>query len=152
MYLIYWISYRYSKQRRKKQWERVTDFQYCRLILMSLYFMWKESRVSSFVSGLLLTVGLVHSHCCVELHWVTTLQSLSPFHHECASEFPLGGHYEYSVSADTLVLGISLVFQWLRLCVSSKGGLGLIPGRWTRPHILQLRGHIPQLKDPTCHN
>ena len=32
--------------------------------------------------------------------------------------------------------GISLVVQWLRLCVSNAGGVGLIPGQGTKiPHI-----------------
>ena len=35
--------------------------------------------------------------------------------------------------------GTSLVVQWLGLCASSVGGLGLIPGQGTRSHMPQLR-------------
>ena len=35
--------------------------------------------------------------------------------------------------------GPSLVVQHLRVCASNAGGLGSIPGRGTRPHMLQLR-------------
>jgi len=31
------------------------------------------------------------------------------------------------------------VAQWLRLCASSAGGMGLIPGQGTRSHLLQLK-------------
>ena len=33
----------------------------------------------------------------------------------------------------------SLVVQWLRLCAPTAGGLGLVPGQRTRPHMSQLR-------------
>ena len=42
--------------------------------------------------------------------------------------------------------------QWLRLCALSAGGPGLIPGQGARSHVLQLRVHMLQLKDPTCGN
>ncbi|TEA30144.1 hypothetical protein DBR06_SOUSAS4810005, partial [Sousa chinensis] len=42
----------------------------------------------------------------------------------------------------------SLVVQWLRLHAPNAGGPGLIPGRGTRSHILQLRLRMPQLKIP----
>ena len=29
--------------------------------------------------------------------------------------------------------------EWLRLCASSAGGMGLIPGQGTRSHLLQLK-------------
>ena len=35
-------------------------------------------------------------------------------------------------------LGSSLVVQWLRLRTPNAGGLGLIPGQGTRPHMVQL--------------
>ena len=35
--------------------------------------------------------------------------------------------------------GISLAVQWLRLCASNVGGLGLIPGQRTK--ILHATGH-----------
>ena len=38
--------------------------------------------------------------------------------------------------------------QWLRLRTPNAGGLGLIPGQGTRSRMLQLRAHMPQLKDP----
>ena len=37
------------------------------------------------------------------------------------------------------VMGTSLVIQWLRLHAPIAGGPGLIPGKETRSHILQLR-------------
>ena len=42
----------------------------------------------------------------------------------------------------------SLVVQWLRLHTPSAGSLGLIPGQGTinRPHLLQLRVQMLQLK------
>ena len=36
--------------------------------------------------------------------------------------------------------------QWLRFFTPNTGVLGLIPGQGTRPHILPLRLHMPQLK------
>ena len=32
--------------------------------------------------------------------------------------------------------GTSLLVQWLRLCASSVGGLGLVPGQGSRSHVL----------------
>ena len=46
----------------------------------------------------------------------------------------------------TLLLSLSLVVQWLRLCTLNAGVLGSIPGQGTRSYILQLRVYIPQLK------
>ena len=43
-------------------------------------------------------------------------------------------------------MGASLAVQWLRLCSPSAGGRGSIPAQGTRPHILQLRVHMLQLK------
>ena len=40
----------------------------------------------------------------------------------------------------------SLVVQRLRLRAPRAGGPGLIPGRGTRSHMLQLRVRMPQLK------
>ena len=48
--------------------------------------------------------------------------------------------------------GTYLVVQRLRLHVPNAGRLGLISGQGTRPCMLQLRVHIPQLKDLTCWN
>ena len=45
-----------------------------------------------------------------------------------------------------VILGISLVVQWLRLSSPTAGGPGLIPGQGTRSHLLQLRVHILQLE------
>ena len=42
----------------------------------------------------------------------------------------------------------SLVAQWLRLCASSAGGPGSIPGQGTKSHVQQLRAHVQQLKTP----
>jgi len=42
------------------------------------------------------------------------------------------------------VPGISLVVQWLRLCVPNAGVLGSIPGQGTRSHMLKLK--IPPKK------
>ena len=36
-------------------------------------------------------------------------------------------------------VGTSLGVQWLRLCTSKEGGLGMIPGLGTRSHMLQLK-------------
>ena len=44
------------------------------------------------------------------------------------------------------------MIQWLRLCIPSARGPGSIPGQGTRFHMPQLRAHMPQLKDPACHN
>jgi len=41
----------------------------------------------------------------------------------------------------------SLVVQWSRLCVPNAGKLGLIPGRGTRSHVLQLRVSMDMLRD-----
>ena len=63
-------------------------------------------------------------------------------------------------------LGTFLVVQWLRLCVSKAGSLGLILGQGTRSHMLQLSlpatskrscmpqqiqdNHMPQLRPGTA--
>ena len=39
----------------------------------------------------------------------------------------------------SLLMGISLVVQWLRLWAPNAGEPGSIPGQGTRPHMLQLR-------------
>ena len=44
--------------------------------------------------------------------------------------------------------GTSLVVQWLRLHTPNAGGQGSIPGQGTRSHMLQLRAHMPQPKNP----
>ena len=41
-------------------------------------------------------------------------------------------------------VGTSLGVQWLRLCTSKEGGLGMIPGLGTRSHMLQLDSSMPQ--------
>ena len=47
-------------------------------------------------------------------------------------------------------LGTSLVVQQLRLCASREGGLGSLPGRGTRSHVVQTV-HMPQLNQEfTC--
>ena len=52
-----------------------------------------------------------------------------------------------------LVLGASLMVQWLRLQVPSAGGPGSIPVQGTKSYMLQLRVHMCQLKNgPTCCN
>ena len=38
------------------------------------------------------------------------------------------------------------MIQWLRFYGPNAGGLGLTLGRETRPHMMQLRVPIPQLK------
>ena len=43
-------------------------------------------------------------------------------------------------------LGTSLVVQWLRLHIANATGPGSIPGQGSRPHMQQLRVHMPQLK------
>ena len=42
----------------------------------------------------------------------------------------------------------SLGVPWLRLHIPNAGGLGSIPGRGTRFHMLQLRVHVLQLQIP----
>ncbi|TEA37609.1 hypothetical protein DBR06_SOUSAS5310036, partial [Sousa chinensis] len=46
-----------------------------------------------------------------------------------------------------VVLGTSLVVQWLRLHTPNAGGLGSIPGQGTRSHTSQLRVRMLQLKN-----
>ena len=41
-----------------------------------------------------------------------------------------------------------MVVQWLRLHAPNAGGPGSIPGQGTRPHMLQPRVCMPQLKIP----
>ena len=36
-----------------------------------------------------------------------------------------------------IIIGTSLVVQWLRLRAANAGGLGSIPGQGTRSHMLQ---------------
>ena len=43
---------------------------------------------------------------------------------------------------------ISLVVQWLRLCIPNEGSPGLIPGQGTISHLQQLRVCVSQLKIP----
>ena len=50
------------------------------------------------------------------------------------------------------IWGNSLAVQWLGLCASIAGGVGVIPGQGTRSRVLQLRARMPQLKDPSCCN
>ena len=47
------------------------------------------------------------------------------------------------------MLGICLVFQWLRLSTSNSGDLGSIPVQGTRFHMIQLKiPHAPaKIKD-----
>ena len=47
-------------------------------------------------------------------------------------------------------MGTSLVVQSLRLQAPKAGGLSSIPDQATRFHMLQLRVHTPQLKDPSA--
>ena len=56
------------------------------------------------------------------------------------------------VAVNYNILGTSLVVQWLRLCTPNIGGPGLIPSQETRSRMLQLRIHMPRLKDLTCGN
>ena len=49
-------------------------------------------------------------------------------------------------------LGTSLVAQWLRLRAPNAGGLGLIPGRGTGPHMHATTKSLPATtKEATCH-
>ena len=45
-----------------------------------------------------------------------------------------------------------MVVQWLRLHAPNARGLGLIPGRGTRAHMLQQKNQHAATKDPACHN
>ena len=47
-----------------------------------------------------------------------------------------------------MLLGTSLVTQWLRLCTPNAGGSGLVPGQGTRSHMQKLRVCILQLQIP----
>ena len=40
--------------------------------------------------------------------------------------------------------------QWLKLQAPDAGGLGSIPGQGNRPHMLQLRVHMLQLRAGTA--
>ena len=53
---------------------------------------------------------------------------------------------------DVSHVGTSLVVKWLRLHAPNAGGPGLISGQRTRSCMLQLRAHMPLLKDPAYHN
>ena len=44
------------------------------------------------------------------------------------------------------MLWTSLVVQWLRVCTPNSGGLSVIPGEGTRPHMPELRVCMLQLK------
>ena len=46
----------------------------------------------------------------------------------------------------SVIIGISLVVQWLRLRAPSAGGPGSIPGQGTRSHMPLLRVRMLQLK------
>ena len=50
-------------------------------------------------------------------------------------------HYFISMWEE-VILGISLVVQWLRLCAPNAGGSGLIPGQETRSCIPRLRVQV----------
>ena len=45
-----------------------------------------------------------------------------------------------------VILGTSLVVQWLRLRAPNAGGPGSIPGQGTRSRMLQRRSQVLQLK------
>ena len=62
------------------------------------------------------------------------------------NEFYLSPNYSFIHSSKSLILGISLAVQRLRLCIPNSGVLGSIPGQGTRPHMSQLRIHLLQLK------
>ena len=47
-------------------------------------------------------------------------------------------------------VGTSLVVQWLRICISTAGGPGSIPGWGIRSHMPLLKSN--KIKDPKCHN
>ena len=42
--------------------------------------------------------------------------------------------------------GSSLEVQWLRLCISTAGGMGLIPGQGTKIPRALLHGQKPQIR------
>ena len=46
--------------------------------------------------------------------------------------------------------GISLVVQWLRLCISNAGGPEFDPGQGTKSYTPQLIVHVLPLEDPAC--
>ena len=48
--------------------------------------------------------------------------------------------------------GISLVVQWLRLCASTEGGVGLISGWWTRSLHAVKHGQKTKNKTSWCQN
>ena len=58
------------------------------------------------------------------------------------------GRWESDTTERQTVKDASLVVQWLRLHTPGAGSLGLIPGQGTinRPHLLQLRVQMLQLK------
>ena len=58
------------------------------------------------------------------------------------------------VNLKNIVLGTSVVAQWLRLWAPNAGGLGLIPGQGIRFHVLQLKipHALEKFEDPKCHN
>ena len=45
-----------------------------------------------------------------------------------------------------IIIGTSLMVQWVRLCAPNAGVPGSIPGQGTRSHMPQLRARTPQLR------
>ena len=58
---------------------------------------------------------------------------------------PLTGE-QYKIQFKKFSLGASLMVQWLRLCASSAGGPGSIPGQANISYMLQRRDRMLQLK------
>ena len=66
----------------------------------------------------------------------------------------MNGHHYYDGDDDdeSHYGGTSLMVRGLRLHTPNAGGLGLIPGRGARSPMLQVRVHMPLLKDPCMSN
>ena len=65
---------------------------------------------------------------------------------ECFEGILTIGTLDDFIFKNWIILGISLVVQWLRLCTPNAGGLGLTPGQETHSHMPQLRVCMPHLK------
>ena len=72
--------------------------------------------------------------------------SLSARNEQCYCRMWGGGKAQ--MCSKNTYLETSLVIQWLRLRAPNAGGPGLILGQRNRPHMLQLRVHLLQLKIP----
>ena len=113
-------------------------FPLCLLNYLHLHFSpsWSQTHLPTLVSWLIL-LNYLHLHFS---------PSWSQTHLPTLVSWLIHTETERLNSRRYVILGISLVVQWLRLSSPTAGGPGLIPGQGTRSHLLQLRVHILQLE------